>query len=51
MGIDATNKWPGETTRAWGTPIAMDAEVKRRIDALWSKLGLDARGGCVPPQR
>jgi 4-hydroxy-3-polyprenylbenzoate decarboxylase len=25
MGIDATNKWPGETTREWGTPIAMDA--------------------------
>ncbi|HLA33327.1 MAG TPA: 4-hydroxy-3-polyprenylbenzoate decarboxylase, partial [Rhodocyclaceae bacterium] len=28
MGIDATNKWPGETTREWGTPIVMDAEVK-----------------------
>jgi len=40
MGIDATNKWPGETSRGWGTPIAMDAEVKRRVDALWSSLGL-----------
>jgi 4-hydroxy-3-polyprenylbenzoate decarboxylase len=40
MGIDATNKWPGETTRGWGTPIAMDAEVKRRVDALWSSLGI-----------
>ena len=40
MGIDATNKWPGETTRAWGTPIAMDAAVKARIDALWQDLGL-----------
>ncbi len=40
MGIDATNKWPGETTREWGTPIAMDAEVKRRVDAIWSQLGL-----------
>ena len=40
MGIDATNKWPGETQREWGKPIAMDAEVKRRVDALWSKLGL-----------
>ncbi|MCX7893524.1 MAG: 4-hydroxy-3-polyprenylbenzoate decarboxylase [Burkholderiales bacterium] len=40
MGIDATNKWPGETAREWGRPIAMDAEVKRRIDDLWSKLGL-----------
>ena len=40
MGIDATNKWAGETSRGWGTPIAMDAEVKRRVDALWRELGL-----------
>ena len=40
MGIDATNKWPGETSRGWGTPIAMDAEVKRRVDSLWRDLGL-----------
>ncbi|HVC12147.1 MAG TPA: 4-hydroxy-3-polyprenylbenzoate decarboxylase [Burkholderiales bacterium] len=40
MGIDATNKWPGETTRTWGRPIAMDAEVKRRVDQLWGELGL-----------
>ncbi|HEX8963339.1 MAG TPA: 4-hydroxy-3-polyprenylbenzoate decarboxylase [Rhodocyclaceae bacterium] len=40
MGIDATNKWPGETGREWGRPIAMDAEVKRRVDAMWASLGL-----------
>jgi len=40
MGIDATGKWPGETSRAWGRPIAMDAEVKRRVDAMWRELGL-----------
>jgi len=40
MGIDATNKWPAETSRNWGTPIAMDAQVKRRVDALWGELGL-----------
>jgi len=40
MGIDATNKWPGETTREWGHPIAMDEAVKRRVDELWSQLGL-----------
>jgi 4-hydroxy-3-polyprenylbenzoate decarboxylase len=40
MGIDATNKWPGETSRGWGKPIAMDAEVKRRVDVLWGDLGL-----------
>ncbi len=40
MGIDATNKWPGETTREWGTPIVMDTAVKRRVDELWQELGL-----------
>jgi 4-hydroxy-3-polyprenylbenzoate decarboxylase len=40
MGIDATNKWPGESERRWGRPIVMDAEVKRRVDALWQDLGL-----------
>jgi len=40
MGIDATNKWPGETTRSWGRVIAMDDAVKRRVDALWMELGL-----------
>ncbi len=41
IGFDATNKWPGETTREWGTPIRMDAAVKQRIDALWGELGID----------
>jgi len=40
MGIDATNKWPAETSREWGTPIAMSPEVKQRVDALWVQLGL-----------
>jgi 4-hydroxy-3-polyprenylbenzoate decarboxylase len=40
MGIDATNKWPGETSREWGRPIAMAEDVKRRVDALWGSLGL-----------
>jgi len=40
MGIDATNKWPGETAREWGRPIVMDAAVKARVDALWDTLGL-----------
>jgi 4-hydroxy-3-polyprenylbenzoate decarboxylase len=40
MGIDATNKWPGETTRTWGTPIAMDPAVRQRVDELWSSLEL-----------
>jgi len=40
MGLDATNKWPGETARAWGKPIVMDGQVKQRIDRIWSELGL-----------
>ncbi|CAG9934408.1 4-hydroxy-3-polyprenylbenzoate decarboxylase [Candidatus Nitrotoga arctica] len=40
MGLDATNKWPGETQREWGTPIAMDDATKRRVDAMWVELGL-----------
>jgi 4-hydroxy-3-polyprenylbenzoate decarboxylase len=40
MGMDATNKWPGETTREWGEPIEMDANVKQRVDELWDDLGI-----------
>ncbi|MDB5761470.1 MAG: ubiD [Herminiimonas sp.] len=40
MGIDATNKWPGETSREWGRPIAMTEEVKTRVDRIWEELGL-----------
>ncbi len=41
MGIDATHKWPGETQREWGRPIAMSAAVRARVDQIWSTLGLD----------
>jgi 4-hydroxy-3-polyprenylbenzoate decarboxylase len=40
MGLDATNKWPGETTREWGTPIVMNDEIKSRVDDMWDDLGL-----------
>ena len=40
MGLDATNKWPGETQREWGTPIVMDAAVKAKVDEMWGELGL-----------
>ncbi len=40
MGLDATNKWPGETQREWGRTMAMDAEVSQRMSALASALGL-----------
>jgi 4-hydroxy-3-polyprenylbenzoate decarboxylase len=40
MGLDATNKMPGETQREWGEPIKMDPAVKQRIDSLWAELGI-----------
>jgi 4-hydroxy-3-polyprenylbenzoate decarboxylase len=40
MGLDATNKWPGETTREWGTPIVMDPVVKARVDEIWQELSI-----------
>ena len=40
MGLDATNKWPGETTRTWGTPIVMDPTVQVRINEIWKELGI-----------
>lgn len=40
MGFDATNKLPGETHREWGIPIVQSAEIKTRVDEIWSELGL-----------
>jgi len=40
MGMDATNKWPGETDREWGVPITMDDKVKDKIDDLWDELDI-----------
>ena len=41
IGLDATNKWQGETNREWGEPITMDDDTKQRVDELWDKLGLN----------
>jgi 4-hydroxy-3-polyprenylbenzoate decarboxylase len=38
MGLDATNKWPGETAREWGRTITMTPEVDRRAEALFQAL-------------
>ena len=40
MGMDATNKLPGETDREWGEPIVMDEAVKQKIDGIWDELNL-----------
>ena len=41
MGMDATNKWQGETERVWGRPIAMSPDVKARVDEIWGQLGIN----------
>jgi 4-hydroxy-3-polyprenylbenzoate decarboxylase len=42
MGIDATTKLPEEGhSRPWPEIARMSEEVRRHIDALWPKLGLE----------
>ncbi|HIQ07620.1 MAG TPA: UbiD family decarboxylase, partial [Thiotrichaceae bacterium] len=41
MGMDATNKWQGETNREWGEPIVMDDKIKANVDSIWESLNLD----------
>ena len=40
MGIDATNKWPGETSREWGRTMQMTPEVTAKVDLIWQNLSL-----------
>jgi len=40
MGLDATNKWEGETQRKWGRPIMKDSKLIEKIDAIWDDLGI-----------
>jgi 4-hydroxy-3-polyprenylbenzoate decarboxylase len=37
MGMDATNKWPGETQREWGRPIKMDRAVEQRAAEILAR--------------
>ena len=45
IGFDATNKLAGESDRHWGRPIAMSAEIRERVDAMWAGLGIDDGAG------
>lgn len=40
VGLDATNKWEGETSREWGRKIYMEQEIIDRIDKIWNELGI-----------
>ena len=47
IGLDATNKLPPETKREWGTQIKMSDDVEKRVDEVWSKLGLPGSGASI----
>jgi 4-hydroxy-3-polyprenylbenzoate decarboxylase len=40
MGLDATNKWPGETSREWGRTMQMTPAVTAKMEQVWQTLGL-----------
>jgi 4-hydroxy-3-polyprenylbenzoate decarboxylase len=46
MGIDATNKWPGESSREWGRPLVMSADVTAKVEKIWQTLAFTAGNPC-----
>ena len=44
IGLDATNKWPPETKREWGTKLAMDEAVVEKVTREWESYGLPGSG-------
>ena len=47
IGLDATDKWPPETTREWGRKIKMSDDVIEKVDAMWKELGLPGSGKAI----
>ena len=44
IGLDATNKWPPETKRDWGTKIRMTDETIEEVTRKWADYGLPGSG-------
>ena len=44
IGLDATDKWPGETTREWGRKLRMDDDVIETVTEKWPRLGIPGLG-------
>lgn len=40
MGLDATDKWSGETDREWGRPITRNDDIVKRVDERWAEYGI-----------
>ena len=47
IGLDATTKWPPETKREWGREIRMSDDVVKKVDEMWSRLGLPGSGKSI----
>ncbi len=47
IGLDATDKWPGEVNREWGRKIRMSDDVVKKVDAMWQDLGLPGSGKTI----
>ncbi len=47
IGLDATDKWPPETKREWGTKIRMTDAVVEKVDRIWAELGLPGSGKAI----
>jgi len=46
-GFDATNKWPGETSREWGTKLRMSEDVIKTVSEKWADLCLPGSGKSI----
>ncbi len=44
IGLDATNKWPPETKREWGTKLGMAEAVVEKVTREWESYGLPGSG-------
>ncbi|MBT6205658.1 MAG: UbiD family decarboxylase, partial [Rhodospirillaceae bacterium] len=44
LGMDATNKLPGESDREWGTKIRMTDAMVEEVTAKWADYGLPGSG-------
>jgi 4-hydroxy-3-polyprenylbenzoate decarboxylase len=51
LGLDATNKWPGETRRAWGRRLKMDEGVATRCDEIWRTLQAQKAASAIDPHQ
>lgn len=47
LGMDATNKWEGETSREWGEKMYMQQDIVSRVNKMWQQYGLPSEGKSI----